>query len=326
MKRQAGLWRKAGKREFSHRGKRIIAAALAWCCLWVLMPALAEEENDLSVTYVNLGEKHRPLSDVERILDQYPNLEKVDMFGTPVGWKSVEELEARYPGVEFGWTLKIGDHQVRTDATAFSTLHLTNSKTHGTKEISLFRYCKKLKALDFGHNGCDDISFLTELKDLRVLIIAINRVTDISPLAELKNLEYLEIFNNYITDISPLKGLTHLMDLNISYNNIADLSPLYEMPWLKRLWMYRATNRNSSDYLPEEEIQLLKQKLPNTEINYKSMPTAGTWREHPHFDVIHAMFRSPDGYEPFADSFPEDAEDETAAGEDMLVADDAETP
>ena len=266
----------------------------------------AGEEDPRTVTYLDLGEKFRRLSEVEQILDGYPNLEKVDMFGTPVGWKSVEELEARYPGVEFGWTLKIGDHEVRTDATAFSTLHLTNSKTHGTKEISLFRYCRKLKALDFGHNGCDDISFLEELTDLRVLIIAINRVTDISPLAKLQKLEYLEIFNNYITDLSPLTGLTHLMDLNISYNNIQDLTPLYQMPWLKRLWMYRCTNRNSADYLPEETIEELKKHLPDTEINYKSMPTAGTWREHPHFDVIHAMFRSPDGYAPFEDSFPED--------------------
>ena len=269
----------------------------------------AEETVDpdpATVTYLDLGDKFMKLSQVEEILDGYPNLRKVDMFGTPVNYKSVAELEARYPGVEFGWTLKIGDHKVRTDATAFSTLHLSGSATHGTKEISLFRYCKKLKALDFGHNGCDDISFLSELTDLRVLIIAVNRVTDISPIANLTKLEYLEMFSNHVTDISPLKGLTHLMDLNIAYNDIEDYSPLYEMTWLKRLWLYNSKKRNATAPIPDEVIAALEENLPNTQINYKSMPTAGGWREHPHFDVIHAMFRSPDGYAPFEDSWPDE--------------------
>ena len=268
--------------------------------------AFGEAEDPYSVTYLDLGTRWMGIEKVESILDQYPNLEKVDMFGTPVGWKNVERLEARYPGVTFGWTLRIGDHDVRTDATAFSTLHMSGSETHNTKQLSLLRYCKQLKALDIGHNGCDDLSFLSGLTDLRILIVAINRITDISPLAGLTKLEYLEIFNNQITDITPLTGLTHLMDLNLSYNMITDLTPLTQMPWLKRLWMYRATNRNSDKLLPEETLRMLQEALPDTEIDYRSMPTAGTWRTHPHFDVIHAMFRSPDGYVPFDDSFPEE--------------------
>ncbi len=288
--------------------RRACAFCLAFLSCCMLCFSLAEEppQDPASVTYLDLGSAYIKLSAVEQTLDLYPNLQKVDMFGTPVGWKQVEELEARYPGVEFGWTLKIGDHEVRTDATAFSTLHLSGSATHGTKEISLFRYCKKLKALDFGHNGCDDLSFLEDLTDLRVLIIAINRVRDITPLAKLTKLEYLEMFSNHITDLSPLKGLTHLMDLNIAYNDIQDYSPLYEMTWLKRLWLFNSKRRDWREPVPQEVIDTLLKKLPNTEIDYTSMPTAGTWREHPHFDVIHAMFRSPDGYAPFEDSFPED--------------------
>ena len=279
----------------------------------LLIPALAAgedvPENPEDVTYLDLGDKPMKLDKVMAILDGYPNLKKVDMFGTPVGLKAINQLVERYPGVEFGWTIKFGDdHRVRTDATAFSTLHLSGSKTHSTEEISLLRYCKKLRALDFGHNGCKDISWLSELPELRVMIIAINRVEDISVLAELHNLEYLEIFNNHITDISPLKGLTHLMDLNISYNNIEDLSPLYEMHWLKRLWLYRAKNRNGNNPVTDEEMAALRAALPDCEIDAHSMPTAGTWRKHPHFDVIHAMFRSPDGYAPFEDSWPADGE------------------
>ncbi len=275
------------------------------CCPLFFAAAPAEEAEDpAAVTYLDLGTKNRKLSEVMKLLDQYPNLQKVDMFGTPVGYKNVEQLEQRYPGVEFGWTLRIGDHLVRTDVTAFSTLHLSGSQTHGQKEIALLRYCKNLRALDFGHNGCNDLNFLKDLKELRVLIIAINRITDISPLAGLTHLEYLEMFSNHVTDLSPLKGLTHLMDLNIAYNDIADYSPLYEMPWLKRLWLYNSTNRNRKTPVPQEVIDTLLEKLPDTEIDYKHNPTAGTWREHPHFEVIHAMFRSPDGYVPFEDSFP----------------------
>ncbi len=291
--------------------KRLIAYVLLFCLLFSLFQvSLAEEESvepdPATVTYLDLGTKFQKLSAVEKILDQYPNLQKVDMFGTPVNYKGVEELEARYPGVEFGWTLRIGDHEVRTDATAFSTLHLSGSETHGQKEISLFRYCKQLRALDFGHNGCNDLSFLSGLTELRVLIIAINRVTDISPLASLTKLEYLEMFSNHITDLSPLRGLTHLLDLNIAYNDIQDYSPLYEMPWLKRLWLFNSTNRNQKTPVAQEVIDTLLEKLPNTEIDYRHNPTAGTWREHPHFDVIHAMFRSEEGYVPFEDSWPEE--------------------
>ncbi len=288
---------------------RLLPLFLFLCLVFPTLADSVQEEtvdpDPALVTYLDLGEKYMKLSAVEKILDGYPNLKKVDMFATPVGYKAVEELEQRYPGVEFGWTLQIGDHKVRTDATAFSTLHLSGSSTHGQKEISLFRYCKKLKALDFGHNGCNDLSFLSELTDLRVLIVAINRITDISPLANLTKLEYLEMFSNHITDISPLKGLTHLMDLNISFNDIQDYSPLYEMPWLKRLWLYNSTDRNKRTPVPQEVIDTLLEKLPDTEIDYKHNPTAGTWREHPHFDVIHAMFRA-DGYVPFEDSWPED--------------------
>ncbi len=147
--------------------KRLLSFVLAvLCCLLPLSPALCEEaaeQDPAQVTYLDLGPKYKKLSEVEKLLDGYPNLEKVDMFGTPVGWKSVAELEQRYPGVEFGWTLKIGDHEVRTDATAFSTLHLSGSATHGQNDIAVLRDCNQLRALDFGHYGCNDLSFLADL-------------------------------------------------------------------------------------------------------------------------------------------------------------------
>ena len=261
------------------------------------------EPGDPTVTYLNLDGQRLNYSTVKDVLAGYPGLEKADMYDIPLLRTQAEELEALYPGIEFGWTLKIGrDHEVRTDVTAFSTLHRSGSPTHTTREIAVLRYCKNLKALDFGHNGVDDLSWLTDLPDLRVLIIAVNRVTDITPLASLTKLEYLELFNNQISDLTPLKGLTHLMDLNISFNRITDLSPLYEMTWLRRLWLFNCSGDGTG--IPAETIETLKKRLPNCQIDYRSRPTLGGWRDHPHYQVIHEMFEKSE-YIPFSDSFPE---------------------
>ena len=262
----------------------------------------------LTVTYLDFGTGYTDLNVIIKTLEKYPNLEKVDMFGTPVWGGHIEDLTARFPQIEFGWTIRFGDgHSVRTDATAFSTLHFSDSTVHYTKDISLLRYCKKLKALDFGHNAVDDISWLRDLPDLRILIIAINRIKDISPLADLKKLEYLEIFNNYITDLSPLAGLTHLMDLNLSYNLVEDFSPLYGMKSLKRLWLFNSVDRRRTE-VPPSVLEALRENLPDCQIDATSEPTLGGWREHPHYDVIHAMFKTSD-YQPFEDSWPDSPAD-----------------
>ena len=293
---------------------RRIAAAVMALLLMMSWTAIAEEKeaDKASVTYLNLDQagKKQYYKNIKPVLAEYPNLKKVDMFSIPVNRYQIEELVKLYPDVEFGWTIKLGDdHLVRTDATAFSTLHFSGAKVHGTKELSLLRYCKKLKALDIGHNAADDLFWLEELTDLRVLIIAINRVTDISPLASLKKLEYLEMFNNQVTDLTPLKSLTRLMDLNIGFNKIADFSPLYGMKWLQRLWVHKAENRNGKgNGISQAVVDKLIKKLPECEINYTSMPTLGGWREHPHYFVIKEMFAGSE-YIPFTDSFSDDGVD-----------------
>ena len=295
---------------------RILCALLVLLLLVPLYAGAQEAEtDDNTATYLNLDGRRLNYKTARDMLARYPNLEKADMFDIPVGKIQVRELEELYPNVTFGWTLKIGDdHLVRTDATAFSTLHWSHSTPHPTEEISLLRYCKNLRALDFGHNGVDDISWLTELPELRVLIIAVNRLTDISPLASLTKLEYLELFNNRITDLTPLTGLTHLMDLNIAYNRISDYSPLYRMTWLKRLWIAKGSMEERG--VPEDVVRELQRHLPACQIDWRSKPTLGGWREHPHHDVIKEIFDQKKGmhYIPFSDSFPEYPEDNESEG------------
>ncbi len=291
--------------------RRIACALLSLMFLASVQIRAEAETEDKTAAYLNLEGQRLKYKDVKNKLAGHTGMKKVDMFDIPVDRTQAEELETLYPDVEFGWTLKIGrDHLVRTDATAFSTLHWSNSPTHTTEDMKVLRYCKQLRALDFGHNGVDDISWLAELTDLRILIIAVNRVTDLSPLASLTKLEYLELFNNRITDLTPLKGLTHLMDLNISYNSISDYSPLYEMTWLKRLWIANSSTDRSR--VPEEIVETLKKRLPACQIDWLSKPTLGGWREHPHHDVITKIFNKKRGMEyiPFSDSWPDYPEDE----------------
>ena len=91
------------------RALRAAGIALMLLCVFPFSGiAEAVSPDPSSVTYVDLGERKMKLEEVEAVLDQYPNLEQADMFATPVNEGQILELEARYPGVTFGWTLRIG--------------------------------------------------------------------------------------------------------------------------------------------------------------------------------------------------------------------------
>ena len=241
--------------------------------------------------YVDLGDTRvNEWTELEAFLDQLPNLERVDMFASPVWKKQIEELTDRYPNVTFGWTIRIAEHTVRTDATAFSTLHNNRSAEHSSADFSVLKYCRDLLALDIGHNQVDDLSFLYDLPQLKVLIVACNHVTDITPIGSLKELEYLEVFKNRVTDLTPLAQLTHLVDLNICFNRVSDWSPLYGLTGLERLWLYNSNNYSDNSPVPAEAVRKLKEALPDTHIDSTSYSTLGGWRTHPRYDVIHQMF------------------------------------
>ncbi|MBQ2463253.1 MAG: leucine-rich repeat domain-containing protein, partial [Clostridia bacterium] len=217
----------------------------------------------------------------------------------------VEEMAARYPDIEFGWTIHFAEHSFRTDMTAYSTLHVAKAKKHSDEYISLVRYCKNLRALDFGHNAVTDLSFLYDLPELRVLIISVNQVEDITPIASLKHLEYLEMFTNKVHDLSPLSGLTNLLDLNISWNYIDDLTPILGLKKLERLWTCRAINRDTATNLSKEQIAMLQEAIPGLDIFNGENPTGGTWRQHPRYTIVKRMFRT-GVWEPFPESVPDD--------------------
>ncbi len=289
------------------RKKRIVLLCLSLVVsLWVscagAQTVFCGKSYDTQARYIDLEDTE--ITDWEaffEFLDGFSGLEKVDMFATCVDRKTIAQMAERYPKITFGWTIQFAEHTVRTDATAFSTLHYSGSKTHSADSLSVLKYCKELRALDIGHNSVDDLSFLYELPELRVLIVACNRIKDITPIGSLKHLEYLEMFSKFVEDLSPLKELPYLAHLNIGYNNIRDISPLYEMPQLKRLWMKKCHSRAKAEPLSEKTMDSLQEALGDCVIDTKHNPSEGGWRDGIYYEVFHDFFRTGE-YRPFPDS------------------------
>ena len=234
--------------------------------------------------YLDLGkvkvEKYKTFAEE---LKQLPNLKKVDMFSSRPSEKQVWALIEAFPGIDFGFTMRIAGFYCRTDDVIFS-MHRRGEPAYKSEEFKQLTLCPDMLALDLGHNKIKDLSFLKNCAKLKYLILADNQVSDLSVLAELKDLEYLEIFMNKVTDLSPLSELHQLLDLNLVLNQITDLSPLYGLDKLERVWL----SRNG---LPKEEIEALREALPKAVVNSTTkMATTGGWREHPRFFAMRHTF------------------------------------
>ncbi len=235
---------------------------------------------------------------LRQLIDQLPNLKEVWLFDSDMPREDMELLFDSYPHVFFGWTLRFATHTVRTDATAFSTLHHSTIKDkkdyeHGDRQLSMLRMCTRLKALDLGHNQLTDLTFLSELTGLKVLILSPNYdLKDLSPLAALTELEYLELFSTDARDVSALFQMHLLKDLNLSCSHyLHDLSPLYGLSSLERFWGGRGG-------IEREEQKRMEENHPDCQFDWENNPTGGTWREHPRYNIIHSMFTSGE-YIPF---------------------------
>lgn len=249
---------------------------------------------DTQATTLDFGDvKVKDVDALVALLDELPLLTSVDMYESRLTNDEMDMLTQRYPQIFFGWTVRAGDHRLRTDATAFSTLHRPKKDAeHRTRDFYALKFCTKLEALDLGHNAITDISFLADHPQLKVLILACNDIKDISVLAQLTELEYLELFTNKFTDITPLAGLTNLIDLNLSNNAITDLTPLYGLTKLERFRLCM------DGHLSDSQREEFEATFPECESGWLTHPTGEGWREHPRYDVIYRIFHS-GVYEPF---------------------------
>lgn len=289
--------------------RKLICFVLLALCVFSVSAVSAEEPVTVTLKgtsfsvpadteYIDMGDTY--VKDYDAFIDflsALPNVKSVDMFTTKIRKKNIDRLAEAFPDITFGWTMEIaakdGSHLIRTDATAFSTLHNNRSVHHTSNDFSILKYCKNLLALDIGHNGVDDLSFLYDLPNLKVLIVACNAITDITPVGSLKDLEYVELFKNKITDISPLANCTALLDLNICFNRISDWSPIYDLPVLQRLWLYNSNNYSDSSPVPKDVVSALIEHHPDTHVDSTHYSTLGTWRDPgTHYDTIFEMFKT----------------------------------
>lgn len=240
---------------------------------------------------------------VEKGLPYLYNLKKLVLCDCGIENEDMGALREKYPEIQFVWTVKLGPHEVRTDAVAFSTFnrakHIspadseevaeTKRRTYRltTEDIAPLQYCTELEGLDLGHNNIDDISVLKYCKKLRYLIMADNFIEDISVLQELPELMYVELFMNSIVDVTPLSGLTKLLDLNLCNNQVVDFSPLFGLTQLERLWYWR--NPGS-----EDSRKLIAAGLPDCKCVYdcKGDDTGMGWREHDRYFAMRRLFRT----------------------------------
>lgn len=268
----------------------VLGVAAAGAETYTFQQKLTVDEN---VTEIDLGKMAvQDMDDFINFLRKLPNLKKVDMYTTRITTKNIDKLVEAFPDIEFGWTMRIGDHLVRTDATAFSTLHNNSSQMHTEKQFKYLKYCKNMLALDIGHNAVKDLDFLYDMPQLKVLIVACNiNLRDITPIGSLKDLEYLELFKNDIHDISCLANCTNLIDLNICFNRVKDWTPLHGLNKLERLWVYNSNNYSNDIPVDKEVVRALKEALPQCHVDSTSFSTLGGWRDHDRYYVVFRMFK-----------------------------------
>lgn len=298
--------------------KKLIVTGLALLLICLAVAGLAEETTvtftserggkitvDKNVEEIDLGKmvlnrQGNDFNNLVSFINQLPNLKKLDMYNTEVYASQVESLHAACPQVEFGWTMVIPcdnplhpertPHKVRTDQTAFSTLHNSQCALHSTWDLQILRFCKNLKALDIGHNAIDNLKFLYEMPQLKVLILGKNNITDITPLGSLKELEYLELFSNKVTDITPLAGCESLVDLNIANNSIGDFSPLTKLTHLRRLFVYNSAFGSNNGPISDATVSMLRASLPGCRVDNATGGAHGAWRDHHRYNTLLEMF------------------------------------
>ena len=220
-------------------------------------------------------------AELEAVVKLCPNLKKISVYGNrSPGNKVMSALSDKYPDVDFEWKVHIkAEYSLSSLATTFSTFIGDSSATRvNSEDLEVLKYCKRLKALDLGHNNLYNLNFLKYTPDLEMLILACNHLTDISAIGELKHLKYLEIFTNKIVDLSPLANCTELLDLSIANTRVKSLKPLDQLPKLERLWA------KDCSFLSKAEINRFKKAHPDCLVSFPGSKTHWSWRKHERYD------------------------------------------
>lgn len=245
------------------------------------------------------------LEGLEDALRYLPELNYVDVIDSPASVEDLDRYSAIRPDIFYYWSFVHDGFTIRTDIQCYSTLRDVDYHRFTDDELyPMLKYCKRLKALDLGHNDLTDLSLIGELSELEVLILADNpNLVDASPLANLENLIYLEFFMNHkVEDYSFLNSLTKIRDLNLCYcDNLGNLDFLENMPEISFcMFKYSGIDQETADHwqqqYPEANFVLYDGNIHScdsgwrdTERNAKIRYAFTCWRhvmEYNHYDDV----------------------------------------
>lgn len=244
----------------------------------------------------DLGNKFLSLAETYAFVSLLPNLKELTLTGRPFTDEELTQFRADFPNLQtLHCRVRVSHYIVHTDATAFSTRHDPEHERHTNEDLIGLRHCRKLEALDLGHNAVTDLRFLENHPELKVLILVDNQITDVTPIAQLTQLKYLELFKNAdLTDVSPLAACTDLIDLHFGHCNVSDISALYGLPVLERLWL-------PANPIPQQQVDHMRALHPDCVVNNTSVvrTTGEGWRANaPHYHRILQIFEK-NRYLPF---------------------------
>ena len=204
------------------------------------------------------------LTGLEDAIRYLPEVNYIDLIESNATVEDLDRFDAIRPGIFYYWSFVLKDIHwesvIRTDIQIYSTLHITAaSEGFGLSDEEMYpmlKYCKRLKALDLGHNDLTDASIrlIGELTDLEVLILGDNpNLTDLSPLGNLTKLTFLEVFLNHdVKDFSFLNQLTNLDMLEACYcDHLTSLDFLANMPNFK-VGMFKYSGVSREEFLKWE--------------------------------------------------------------------------
>ena len=204
------------------------------------------------------------LTGLEDAIRYLPEVNYIDLIESNATVEDLDRFDAIRPGIFYYWSFVLKDIHwesvIRTDIQIYSTLHITAaSEGFGLSDEEMYpmlKYCKRLKALDLGHNDLTDASvrLIGELTDLEVLILGDNpNLTDLSPLGNLTKLTFLEVFLNHdVKDFSFLNQLTNLDMLEACYcDHLTSLDFLANMPNFK-VGMFKYSGVSREEFLKWE--------------------------------------------------------------------------
>lgn len=223
--------------------------------------------------------------EAEDILFLCRNLTQLILSDCGLDSETLDALNRQYPEVSVVWTVQVGIHSVRTDATVFFPAGVSEKKLPNNEELKNLRYCTSLIAMDLGHCSITECGWLRELPHLRYLILADTEISDLSPLSGLKELIYLELFRTPITDYSPLLGCTALQDLNLSFT-YGDVSPIGQMTWLHNLHWNPGADHPELRAQIEALSETLQDTVIETEPDRPRRSIGGSWRYLPNYYVF----------------------------------------